>query len=338
MNSIFKPTPPAKPQYNYISAPAHPTTIGFCDQGTYTEIYQPENPYTDTNGNRKVVIYLHGFCLGPSQVYCTHIQHLVQQGYYVIYPNYQVGFCQFPSDKITSIKDLIRAALSPYPLSSQTWLKNAVKMTAQAYQTAKLPKTNVDTFLFGHSLGGLFALSWQTYIQGTEVPNIQPKQIVVADPVPSSYSNIPAYIQNIIRCLGGLRDEIKIQDTGKHITIPVAILHGKDDQIVPCEDWVENFPYIHSQQKTMYLSSSDNHGSPAMYANHEQATIDTSFICNCVANIFFNGVGTEDNLDWRYIWYALDSAIAGKPVDKLTFDMGKWSDGQDVNKIKIYLP
>ncbi|MBD2253347.1 hypothetical protein H6G14_18890 [Nostoc parmelioides FACHB-3921] len=145
-------------------------------------------------------------------------------------------------------------------------------------------------------------------------------------------------MQNIIRKLGGFRDEIKIQDTGKDITIPVAILHGKDDQIVPCKDWVENFSYIHSQQKTMYLSSSDDYGSPAMYANHEQATIDTSFTYNFVANTFFNGVGTEDNLDWRYIWYALDSAIAGLPVDKLTFDMGKWSDGKDVSQITTYLP
>lgn len=340
MSSSSKPRPPVKPQYNYISPPATPTTIGCCDQGTYTEIYQPQNPYEDSNDKRKVVIYLHGFCLGPSQVYSAHIQHLVQQGYYVIYPNYQTGFCKFPDHKIASIKDLIKEALSPYPLSPQTWLNSAVNMTAQAYQTANLlqPNANVDTFLFGHSLGGLFALSWQKYIQDTAAASIQPKQIVVADPVPDSQSNIPAPIQDIIKILGGFKDKIKIQDTGKYITMPVAILHGNDDKIVPYKNWSKHFQYIKSPQKTMYLSFSDDHGSPAMYANHEQAAIDTNFISNTIANKFLNGVGTEDNLDWRYIWYALDSAIAGNQVDKLTFDMGKWSDAHDVKKIKICLP
>ncbi|BAY09323.1 hypothetical protein [Calothrix sp. NIES-2098] len=82
----------------------------------------------------------------------------------------------------------------------------------------------------------------------------------------------------------------------------------------------------------------DRHGSPAMYADHEQATLNTSFLPDWIANEFLGGVGVENNLDWRYIWYALDQVIRfGADADKLKFDMGKWSDGKPVMPIQVYL-
>lgn len=126
--------------------------------------------------------------------------------------------------------------------------------------------------------------------------------------------------------------------TGEDITMPVAILHGNDDTIVKSETWQEPFQYIATKDKTMFLSFTDEHGYPSMYANHEQATVNTGFVPDWIATSFLNGMGREDNLNWRYIWYALDRAIRfGVKPGELEFDMGKWSDGTPVKPIQRLL-
>ncbi|WP_234419838.1 hypothetical protein [Nodularia spumigena] len=57
-----------------------------------------------------------------------------------------------------------------------------------------------------------------------------------------------------------------------------------------------------------------------------------------MAKSVLDGVGRENNLNWRYIWYALDQVIRfGARADELQFNLGEWSDGQPVNPIEVYL-
>ena len=313
----FRPQPPAKPNYIYTSKQYDLQTMGSCDQGSYIEIYSPQTPLS---GNPKAVIYMHGFDLGASQIYGTHLQHLVKQGYYVFYPNFQTGFCTFPNSPWKTFEELAEEVAGDDSLEPQEkWMNSALKSVKEAYeQVGWTESTTVETYLFGHSLGGLFALSWAYYVQQNNLPsNLLPRQVVVADPVPKA-------------------GQVDIGNTGRKLTIPVAILHGNDDTIARPSEWKEPFQQIQSLQKKMFLSYTDARGCPVMYANHEQATVDTAFVSDFIALTVLDGVGVENNLNWRYIWYALDQVVSGeKTADQLTFNMGQWSDGHDVNPIEV---
>lgn len=336
----FKPAPPPKPDYSeiYTSPTFHQHgLLGNCNEGTYVEIYIPDHPNYGDNGTLKAVIYLHGFALGASEIYRSHLEHLVKQGYYVIYPNYQHGFCKFPKCRFKTILELAEEALRPFPISPQKWINSAINSAVNAYEQVNLDKPEVETYLFGHSLGGLFALSWNYYAREKVPVNMLPKQIVVADPVPDSESNIPKRIREIIKDVGGFKDKIDIQTTGDLLKVPVAILHGYEDTIIDKGTWKKSFKYIASNQKAMYLSFTDEYGFPAIYANHEQATVDTSFLPESVTEKYLNGSGKEDNLNWRFIWYALDQVVRGTRADQLQFDMGRWSDGTPITPILRFL-
>lgn len=342
LTSWFRPQPPSKPDYtNIYSSPNYEVKkCGKCEDGTYIEIYIPQNPYYGENGKPKAVIYLHGFYLGPSQIYGTHLQHLVKQGYYVFYPNFQDRFYQIIDGPWETFEELVEATLGLDLNPQDDWLKAALKSTKGAYQQIGFTSTtHVDTYLFGHSLGGLFALSW-TYFAKRETPplpdNMLPQQIVVANPISSTRMNFPGALRDIIAQFTNVVD---VKKTGADVTVPVAILHGNEDTIVPKDEWKEAFGSIKTEKKKMYLSFTDETGYPGMYANHEQATVDTSFFPPLLSLTVLNGIGKEDNLNWQYIWYALDRMIRyGEQADELSFDMGRWSNGQQVHPIEVFLP
>ena len=198
-------------------------------------------------------------------------------------------------------------------------MNSALTSVQGAYeQMGWTDSTSVETYLFGHSLGGLFALSWAYYVQHNHLPeNMLPQQVIAADPVPKA-------------------GQVNISTTGAKLTVPVAILHGKDDTIARPSEWKEPFQQIKTAQKTMYLSYTDARGCPVMYANHEQATVDTSFVSDFIALTVLDGIGVENNWNWRYIWHGLDQVLSGQQTaNQLTFDMGHWSDDHVVTPIEV---
>ncbi|WP_202223518.1 alpha/beta hydrolase [Okeania sp. KiyG1] len=336
----FRPKAPTKPDYSdiYTSPKYQVKKAGECKQGSYIETYVPETPFLGENSQPKAVIYLHGFDLGASEIYRSHLEHLVKQGYYVFYPNFQTGFCSFPNSAWKTALELAEELVGDGLIDSQEkWLKNALKSVSTAYQAANLANVPVDTYLFGHSLGGLFALSWAYYIEQEHLPeNLLPQQVLVADPLPNTnVANIPGPLGDLIK---KITDDVDVQVTGAALTMPVAILHGDDDWVVPKDEWKQPFTYIKTEQKKMFLSFTDDRGCPGMYANHEQATVNTSFFDTFLALTVLDGVGVENDLNWRYIWYGLDRVIRyGERADLLNFDMGNWSNGQPVHGIEVFL-
>ncbi|NNJ12286.1 hypothetical protein EKD04_018330 [Chloroflexales bacterium ZM16-3] len=134
--------------------------------------------------------------------------------------------------------------------------------------------------------------------------------------------------------IGAYADRVDIMETGGALRVPVAILHGTGDILVPVKAWVRPFAAIASAEKRFYCAQNDSHGRPALVADHIQAGVDTSFIPNVMAMMSVGGVASESTLNWRYIWPALDRVIRdGARADQLQFDMGTWSDGVPVRPI-----
>ncbi len=337
----MRPKQPAKPDFSGIyTSPAYQVeTHGTCQAGSYIEVYRPEAPFLGDTGRQKAVIFLHGFALGASQIYRAHLVHLVKQGYTVFFPNYQTGFCHFPDSGVMTIAELLDEIFGDGLIPSQEkWLRNALASVADAYAKVGFgPGVPVDTYVYGHSLGGLFALSWPYYVKQDGYPeNLIPIQVLTADPIPST-SAASAH-GKYGRALKSLANDVDIRVTGAALTMPVAILHGDADWIVPKTQWDTPFGYIATAHKRMFLSYTDTHGCAGLFANHEQATDDTSFFPPALAALMLDGVGTEDTLDWRYLWSALDRVIRdGARADQLAFDMGAWSDGRPVHPVSTYL-
>ena len=336
-----RPTPPPKPDYSavYTSPAFSVEEHGRCQDGDYIRTYRPQTPYLGDNGRPKAVIFLHGFALGAYEIYAAHLEHLARQGYFVFFPNYQTGFCQFPRTGLMTVAALVDEVVGEgLKASQQKWLENAVDSVTAAFARAGLgPGTPVDTYVFGHSLGGLFALSWPYTIKAKGCPeNLLPQQVLTADPIPSTSR---AQLRGQLAALRDrLADDVDIRITGQALTMPVAILHGDADWVVPKSQWDTPFGYIATTCKRMFLSCTDTHGCPGHYANHEQTTTDTSFFPPLLALLMLDGVGAEDNLDWRYVWSALDRVIRdGARADQLGFDLGAWSDGRPVRPVSVYL-
>ena len=342
MHNILKPpTPPPKPDYNYISPHFDTRQEGHCHSGSFIKVFIPKNPYCDEkSGNRKVVIYLHGFVLGASKIYLSHLEHLVKQGFYVFYPVYQRGFCSVENRLWKNLREMGRAVLNPWPINGEEWMMAAIHSVKNAYEKVIGGDSNIDTYIFGHSLGGLQALSWPYYAR--KVPDFPEqllgRQVIVANPIPASDENIPTLIRYILNRLPVFEHKLDIRDTGEKLTVPVAILHGDKDSIVPVRAWKEPFKKIASKNKAFYVSQTDSRRRHKMRADHMQATVYTGFFRDRMASSFLGGVGVEDNLNWRYIWYALDEVICKQTLaDELEFDMGKWSNGCRVkNPCKYY--
>ena len=329
---------PAKPDYTeqYSSPRYQVKAFGNCASGNYIEIYIPEYPYRQDDDHLVAVIYLHAFALGASHIYRSHLEHLVKQGYYVFFPSYQRGFCHRPCNLGEAFSGIAKAVFEPYPISPQGWIQSAIRSVTAAYKFAGLWDCSVHSYLFGHSLGGLFALSWRYYAQGQVPAQLLPQQVVAASPIPGSDSHIPPWIRTVTQQLGGFKDQVRIATTGAALTVPVAILHGNGDTVVPVQDWQQPFAaHIATTAKAFYLSFTDDHGSPLMQADHMQTAVCTDFFPEGMAQLFLGGVGTENPLNWHYIWSALDQIIRdGVRADRLGFEMGQWSDGRSVRSIQ----
>lgn len=62
-----------------------------------------------------------------------------------------------------------RGVLNPLPVDGEGLMMAAIESVKNAYENVEAWDSNIDTYLFGHSLGGLQALSWG-YDAKDEVP------------------------------------------------------------------------------------------------------------------------------------------------------------------------
>ncbi|MEO1427786.1 MAG: hypothetical protein AAFV71_01720 [Cyanobacteria bacterium J06633_8] len=220
----------------------------------------------------------------------------------------------------------VRYSLFQSPL---TWIENALKTTDNAWEMlckndSQLTTAETDFYLFGHSLGGLLALSWTSYLKKvnnkdkTELKSkLYPQQIIVADPAPNTIIGIPKTVTLVLQLFNShlTRGAIDIKKTGGDIDVPVAILHGDDDNLVKPAAWDKpgffskksNFDYIASADKKIYFSLSDK--QEHLFAFHNQAVTDTTYFSDALFRNF-GGVKHEANAyNKQYIWSGLNLVI-----------------------------
>jgi hypothetical protein len=386
-------------------------------QGNFIQVYAPDAPYRDEQGKLRLITYLHGFALCMPKFYEDHLEELVKQGYYVVFPDFQKStypdyieqktatFYDQEEDKLSWGKILqgiiakgknfklgdtlnekqnkrrkfiarklikpsflkylrVSVALLVFTLvvkiffswfnrtygqnlikllstvglsllhSPIEWVDQAIDITDLAWkkladQNPSIAKSEFDFYVFGHSLGGLLALSWPLYLEPSQ-QKFLPKQIITADPAPSTEMGIPQSALWILKLFNSPFAEkpINIRTIGSQLTLPIGILHGADDKIVKPESWVKpgflqqksNFDCIASKNKKIYfsLSNKDKKYNPPLIAFHNQAVTDTTYFDDALFNNF-GGVKKEPNIyNLQYVWPSLELVVKNQAnVDEL---------------------
>lgn len=293
--------PPSKPEFTYISPRFSVKHQGNCLDGTRVWIYTPDVPKSNTPD---VIVYLHGYGATTPKAYEGHIEHLVKQGNYVVYPQMQDGNCDMFRGKLLGWA--VRLSGNPSPAK---WVKVTATVVSDALTS--LPSFG-KIFLYGHSMGGAFAMMWGSLNTAHPV-----EAAVVSSPQPAGLDVIPGIYSIFFIRLG---EDINVPKAAPNTTFPLAVLYVDDDKIVSVGNILPSYELLGSTLKAWYQAQTDQHGRPILCADHMQPAADQS-------------AAKQDSLDWRFTWSALDQVMGGKAVTDLEFDMGQWSDGTPVKRV-----
>lgn len=284
----------------YISDNYTRQSIGNANDGTRAWYFVPDTLKNDTTA--PAVIFLHGYTAIDPETYYGHLEHLLKQGYIVIYPEYQ------RSDRKASSEDL----------DQNVMLERAVDAVDAALDALGAAVERDDLTAYGHSLGGLFAFCWP----GAGGPPV--RRIVMANANMDPSTGIPAFVIDRVTFI-----DYASLAYGPAVTVPAIILWGDADiDIAPLSQQQQAYDLlVNAPSKVLYSARSDRHGLPHLKADHA-APIQ-------MLNVF-NGECQQDALDYRYFYAALDAALdnQAEPV----FDMGQWSDGRPVKQVEKLLP
>ncbi|NET15949.1 MAG: hypothetical protein F6K08_25570 [Okeania sp. SIO1H6] len=183
-----------------------------------------------------------------------------------------------------------------------------------------LSEQEIDFYVFGHSLGGLLALSWPYYLKENpdkKLEKFHPKQIITSDPAPNTLMGIPK-IATVI--LGIFRfpfvtEPLKIKNTGTELKIPTGILHGNNDKIVKPTEWVKpprsqekgSFFDIASTEKNIYFSTSNKEKD--LIANHNESVTNTTYYGNGFMKNFGGAKDRPNAYNYQYIYPAVLAVV-----------------------------
>ncbi len=230
---------------------------------------------------------------------------------------------------------MITTVIESLRYSPEEWLGFSIDSTVTAWeklcehskqeqiQELDLSPEKVDFYVFGHSLGGLLALSWSYGIKkknDQKYQDFHPKQVVTGDPAPNTALGIPKIALVILGFFGFpfATQKMDIKDTGKDLKVPVGILHGNNDKIVPPKEWFDpNLPKdknaffkIASPEKKIYFSLSNE--KEHLTANHNQSVTCTSYYGDVFMHEFGGMKQGPNAYNYEYIWPALDAVVENK--------------------------
>lgn len=294
-------TPPKRPISGpgstaaYISSGATEFSEGSASSGSRVWWFVPSTLKGGTKA--PVVVLLHGFMLLAPDIYGPMIDHYTKQGIIVVYPQFNKGGFDLFSD--TDQNAMLQKAIAGTNL--------ALSRLGSKADTSKL-------FLFGHSLGGLLGAVWQ----GAGGPT--PKGIVLANPSTDPSVGMPDFVKGLVSIT-----PVPYASLVGATTAPTVVLTGEGDTIAPPSQSVDLWNRIpNAAARSVFQARSDDHGKPALTADHMSPIQDSGIIPSWLMGAF-GGDAEDDAMDWRFYESALDQMIAGTTVP--TFDMGKWSDG-----------
>ncbi len=294
--------PPGRPRHGlgsherYIATEATEYAVGSATNGERVWWYVPD---VLLHGKKApVIIYLHGFRAAIPDLYSEHIHHLTRQGFIVIFPRYN--------------KASLRGMATD---NDQNAMFRRTIASVRGALAELGPAADGDAvYLFGHSLGGLFAACWPA------LGCVTARGIVVAHPS-LSLERIPAWARQHITPLD-------YEPLLAKVEVPVWLLNGDADTIAPTDESKRLFELLtHAPEKRLFVAKSDGHGAPRLVPGHLATVRDDSHMLHLVLETFGGGTGSDDALHSRYYYAALDAMVHGLVPH---FDMGEWSDGTPV--------
>jgi pimeloyl-ACP methyl ester carboxylesterase len=269
-------------------------------------IFEPASPKP---ASAPVLVFNHGWLATSPTFYQAWINHLVKQGYIVIYPRYQEDFTT-PSDKFT-------------PNAFNSTLE-ALKVLETDEHVRPLPD---QWAVVGHSVGGLISVNMASSYK--EYGLAPPLAVFAVEPGRSRSSE-----DQVGPLIGNL----------SNIPPETLLLTLAGDQ----DTWVGNYdairiinqtPQIPIQNKDYILMVSDTHGTPELMADHF-APLAASFRINGWDFDFL--VNAQDYYGtWKLMDGLLDASFQGTNQEYALGNttpqrfMGFWSDGQAVKELVV---
>ena len=290
--------------------------IKIADGGQGGWLFLPAKPNPPS---APVVIFCHGWSAILPRGYQAWINHLVMRGNIVLWPNYQ-------SNLRTPTREFVPNAIV------------AVKAGIRLLQSGNYgvqPDLN-RVAVVGHSAGGMVAAGIAAGATAEGLPKI--KALMPVEPGDSQR--------------GGMAS-VPLADLSRlSADTLMIILVGQEDTSVGTHDAeriLHESTLVPASNKALFLLHSDDHGSPALVANHytPSATLnpDGSFVKEPVKPAISRNTadtGVVDTLDYLGTWRLLDqllNAAFATPENNQIFEnpailaMGMWSDGVAVRPL-----
>lgn len=283
----------------YVASQAQVFRSGRASQGRRVLWFVPDT--LRDGSSAPVVVFLHGFSASNPNLYRDHVEHLLAQGYIVIFPQFnRSGLLALFSDT-----------------DQNAFLARAIASTERALDRLGPLAQRDQVYLYGHSLGGLLAYAWSA-AGGPEVQGA-----VLANASFAGNAALPAFVQAFVTI-----DPIDWAAAAPAIDVPLVLLTGTDDDIAaPGESYAAADAATNAPARTVWTLSSDDHGTPALSADHLAPLTRGAGIPDLIWG-FFGAPPTDDTFDQRAYQAALDALIGGDIAPSP--DLGAWSDGTPV--------
>jgi len=287
---VAGPTPEQIPAPGSTEYPHALVKESVFDAGSGKEyrLYEPDGPPLLT---APVVVFLHGWGGTDPAYYRPWIDHLARRGNVVLWIRYQESVLTLSSEFVPNMLAAVKAGL------------------AHLEQDAERPKPELDKVaVVGHSMGGILSMTLAARAAAEGLPPMKavmpanPGRGVTGPEVLADFSQIPA--STLLLCVSGAEDSL-----------------GTDAPF--CFYQATNVPLDNKDHVTL---NSDNHGTPALVADH--------FAPNCLTAADVNALDTNGYWKWfdgliaaafygRYREYALGNT----PEQRF---MGLWPDGTPI--------
>ncbi|MBN9614846.1 MAG: hypothetical protein BGO25_15680 [Acidobacteriales bacterium 59-55] len=317
-NNVAKPRQPSQPQHGPGSSEttSHSiVTVKIADGGQGGWLFLPADP---SPSKAPVIILCHGWAAIPPRGYQAWINHLVMRGNIVLWPNYQ-------DNPLTPTRQALPNALA------------GVKAGLRVLESGNYSvRPDLDRVVVaGHSAGGMVAagIAARAVVEG--LPRM--KALMSVEPGDSQRGGVAS---------------VPLADLS---TLPsdtlMLILVGQDDTSVGTFDGeriLHESTSVSASDKALFMLHSDDHGSPALVANHYTPSAvlnsDGTFAKEPTKASFSRNtvdIGVVDALDymgtWRLLDRLMDAAFGGEGnrlfQDPGVLDMGTWSDGVPVKRL-----
>lgn len=251
-----------------------------------------------------VVLFFHGYMIISPWVYMDFVEHLVYQGYVVVFPRINIGNPRralFELDQGRMMERLLRN------------VETGLELVSCATDASRL-------YLFGHSLGALMAACYPDHT-GERV-----RARLIANPVCGQPPGMPAPVSKVVRI-----KQVDWRRMAGEAGCPAVVLTGDQDDMTGEAQARELFEAIGSDRKGLYRLQGDSHGDPPLRADHNAP------MCRMVNGPSFvmdrlGGAVRVDAADYRFYWAAMDTIMGGEA--RMDFDMGCWSDGRALKPVQ----